>query len=209
MYKICVLLYAFLFAVADGSGKKAEESSSNEEGGGDKDNTEQVVFGGKLELQSKPLPPDVTRNDMIRFFTEQKDSSIIIIASAGGDRPTERIERTSELERYWYETCYDTYGLENCLPNDYDPIFVTNTTTKYKSLFFQLTTTTYNGVKTIIPDTSDYSNNNDDDKEENDSSLMMPKYIFNMIAEQQHPEGLAPVVWAFHKICGFVPNVIR
>ena len=31
----------------------------------------------------------------------------------------------------------------------------------------------------------------------------MPKYVFNMIAEQQHPEGPAPIVWAFHKICGF------
>ena len=155
-----------------------------------KKSMEQLMFGGMLELQSKPLPPTVTRTSLIKFFQEERSSNFLLISSAGGDRPTEQLPRTKELEEYWRQTCHDTYGLEN-LPARGDPIYATNTTTKYPGLF-QLTTTTINGIKTFIPKSGDSS-----------SSQEMPKYVLNMIAEQQHPKGLPPVVWAFHKICGF------
>jgi hypothetical protein len=205
-----------------GESQQCHESSSanckNEDD--DNNNKERVVFGGKLELHSKPLPRSVTRNSIIRFFSEEQETNVRIIASAGGDRVTERITSTVELENYWYETCHDTYGVENCLPSsssedeDSDPIiYATNTTTQFKGLFFKLTTTSYNGVKTIIPRDEEYDNNdNNDDKKKKEEgncdkngsdSVPMPKYVFNMIAEQQHPEGPAPIVWAFHKICGF------
>ena len=173
----------------------AAKTDAGDDGGEEQNSSdnkkERVVFGGTLEIQSKPLPRDVTRASLIRFFDEERESNIALIASAGGDRVTERIPRTPELNEYWQDCSHDTYGIEY-LPSDGDPIFATNTTTSYRGLFFSLTTTTYNGIKTIIPSTDD----NDDDSS-------MPKYVLNMIAEQQHPEGLPPVVWAFHKICSF------
>lgn len=228
VYKLAVLFLPFLlcFILLDkaaphdsssiddtitvvGESQQCDESSSNNCKNNEEDDNndkERVVFGGKLELHSKPLPRSVTRNSLIRFFSEEQETNVRIIASAGGDRVTERIPSTAELETYWYETCHDTYGIENCLPsssdNDDPIIYATNTTTKFKGLFFKLTTTSYNGVKTIIPDDEkegvDSDNNNG-----SDSIAPMPKYVFNMIAEQQHPEGPAPIVWAFHKICGF------
>ena len=196
-----------------GESQQCDESSSNNcknEEEDDNNNKERVVFGGKLELHSKPLPRSVTRNSLIRFFSEEQETNIRIIASAGGDRVTERIPSTVELETYWYETCHDTYGIENCLPsssdNDDPIIYATNTTTQFKGLFFKLTTTSYNGVKTIIPDDEKKEEKEGVDNDNNgssDSIAHMPKYVFNMIAEQQHPEGPAPIVWAFHKVCGF------
>lgn len=200
--KLKRLLYAFALFLScfggvfpyydsvEGAGTAGKsEGQSHHRGSNYINDKERVVFGGKLELLSQPLPFGVTRESLIRFFEEEKESNIILIASAGGDRVTERISRTSELDGYWHECCHDTYGLEN-LPSGDDPIFTTKLTTSYKALFFELTTTTYNGIKTIIPSSDD------------DDSLM-PSYVFNMIAEQQHPEGLAPIVWAFHKICSF------
>ena len=201
--------------IAARESQQCDESSSNncKNEYDDNNDRERVVFGGKLELHSKPLPRSVTRNSLIRFFSEEKETNVRIIASAGGDRVTERIPSTVELETYWYETCHDTYGVENCLPSDdeededYDPIiYATNTTTTFKGLFFKLTTTSYNGVKTIIPDDEKKEEGvggGGSDNNNGSYSAPMPKYVFNMIAEQQHPEGPAPIVWAFHKICGF------
>ena len=128
----------------------AAKTDAGDDGGEEQNSSdnkkERVVFGGTLEIQSKPLPRDVTRASLIRFFDEERESNIALIASAGGDRVTERIPRTPELNEYWQACCHDTYGIEY-LPSYGDPVYATNTTTSYRGLFFSLTTTTYNGIK--------------------------------------------------------------
>lgn len=147
-----------------------------------------MVFGGSVERSSDPLPEDATREQVSRFLRDEKRANLGLIASAGGARETREVPRTEELDGLWKECCLDTYGAEN-LPAPDDPIFVTNTTSRFPGL--RLTTTVYNGIKTF------------DETEAAADDGIPPRFVLNMIAETQAPTGFPPFVWAFHKLMGF------
>lgn len=181
---ILALLYAFRSVNSHDVSEKACSGRNQEcEWTGDEQSqvnkTETFVMGGNVQLKSKLLPLTVTRQMVATFFNEEKQGNLLVIASAGGSRSTQEVLQTEDLLGYWEECCHDSYGLEN-LPTTYDPVYVTNTTSQFPGM--QLTTTVYNGIKVL------------------ESKDGMPRYVFNMIAEQQTPEGLPPIVWAFHKL---------
>ena len=164
----------------ENGGEEPCESSSQ---GKNKGRKETLVFGGSVERTSVPLPEDATKQQVSSFLRDERRSNLVsVIASAGGARSTREVARTDELDGLWRDCCLDTYGSEN-LPAPDDPVFVTNTTSRFPGL--KLTTTVYNGIKTF------------------ETEAGIPQYVLNMIAETQTPTGFPPVVWAFHKIMGF------
>jgi hypothetical protein len=141
----------------------------------------ELVFDGSCTLVSDPLPANVTSEQLAKFMRQERTRALFF--SAGGTRPVENYEMTSNLRTMWEEIAIDYFQAPSLLPHENDSIISCDSIIQFPGVL--LTTTALNGIKI------------QDDKQSG-----FPIYTVVGFAERQRVEGTRPVVWLFNQLTG-------
>lgn len=145
-----------------------------------KDATE-LVFDGSCNLVSDPLPTNITREQLANFMRQEKTRDLFF--SAGGTRPVETYEMTSNIRTMWEEIALGYFQSPSLLPQEDDLVISCDSIIQFPGVL--LTTTALNGIKIRDDDQNGF-----------------PVYTVVGFAERQRVEGARPIVWLFNQLTG-------
>ncbi|CAJ1930411.1 unnamed protein product [Cylindrotheca closterium] len=143
----------------------------------DNGETATLVLDGGTAVSTGPLP--FVSDEFLASFV-QDTSNRNLLASAGGDRPLEEIQLTSDLLKTWQDACKEL-GLQK-IPYETDSVIKVRTSgINFPGL--QLESTASIGIM------GDATNENQ-------------VYEFVLIQDENRVKGLPPIVWIFNKLTG-------